>query len=185
MLELTASKPVLGDGDNSPGQVFVAWHTVNGTAAIKTGSAAETTASAYQGLTVESGPRLVLPPAYRPTASAAANQRRLPLLVAANRLLGTILIAVCGIALVGYGLDVAFSSQVGSLQQQARRLAEQNTELSAQLLKVISFQGIQDSALGRFGLRVPDQVAMVDAVDAGPLPEFKRRRTFLPLMAGY
>jgi hypothetical protein len=88
-------------------------------------------------------------------------------------------------AILGYGLDVAASNDVGKLQEQARRLSEQNTELSAQLLRVISFQGIQDSALGRFGLRVPEQVLIVKEVQPYPLVRFEAQKHHLPLLAGY
>ena len=60
--------------------------------------------------------------------------RRAPLVVRANRILRTALVAFCGLAIVGYGFDVAASSDVGKLQDQAKRLNEQNSELSAQLL---------------------------------------------------
>src|SRR5271154_1479518 len=111
--------------------------------------------------------------------------RRAPLLVKVNRLLKTTLITLCGLAILGYGLDVASSNDVGKLQEQARRLSEQNTELSAQLLRVISFQGIQDSALGRFGLRVPEQVLIVKEVQPYPLVSFQPQKHHLPLLAGY
>jgi hypothetical protein len=73
--------------------------------------------------------------------------RRAPLVVRGNRALRTVLVALCGVAIVGYGLDVAASHDVSKLQDQARRLNEQNSELSAQLLKAISYQGIQENVL--------------------------------------
>lgn len=112
-------------------------------------------------------------------------RRRAPLLVKVNRVLRTVLIALCGVAILGYGLDVAASNDVGKMQEQARRLSEQNTELSAQLLRVISFQGIADSALGRFGLRVPEQVLIVKDVSPYPLVPFQPQKTHLPLLSGY
>jgi hypothetical protein len=92
---------------------------------------------------------------------------------------------MCGVAILGYGLDVAASNDVGKMQEQARRLSEQNTELSAQLLRVISFQGIQDSALGHFGLRVPEQVLIVKESQPYPLVPFQPQKHHLPLLAGY
>jgi hypothetical protein len=113
------------------------------------------------------------------------HNRKVPFIVRANRLLRTTLIAMCGLAILGYGLDVAASNDVGRLEEQARRLNEQNTELSAQLLRVISFQGIQDSVLGRSGLRVPEQVMIVKEVQPYPLAQFEAGKYHLPLMSGY
>ena len=111
--------------------------------------------------------------------------RHAPFLVKANRILRTTLIALCGIAVLGYGLDVAASSDLSKLQEQARRLSEQNTELSAQLLRVISFQGLADSALGRFGLHMPEQVLIVKEEQPYPLVPFEPQKHHLPLLAGY
>jgi hypothetical protein len=124
-------------------------------------------------------------PQFRPYVVPARKNRKAPLLSRINRALRTVLIAMCGMAILGYGLDVAASNDVGKLQEQARRLSEQNTELSAQLLRVISFQGIQDSALGRFGLRVPEQVLIVKEVQPYPLVRFEAQKHHLPLLAGY
>jgi hypothetical protein len=124
-------------------------------------------------------------PQFRPYVVPARKNRKAPFLARVNRALRTVLIGMCGIAILGYGLDVAASNDVGKLQEQARRLSEQNTELSAQLLRVISFQGIQDSALGRFGLRVPEQVLIVKEVQPYPLVRFEPQKHHLPLLAGY
>lgn len=112
-------------------------------------------------------------------------QRRVPVFIRVNRLLRTLLVTFCGIALLGYGLDVAASSEVGKLQEQARRLSEQNTELSAQLLRAISFQGIQANVVGRSGLRVPEHVLIVKEVQPPVVKQFKPNRHYLPLMSGY
>jgi hypothetical protein len=96
-----------------------------------------------------------------------------------------VLVAFCGIAIVGYGLDVATSNDVGRAQEQSRRLNEQNTELSAQLLRAISFQGIQDNVVGRFGLRVPEQVIIAAEVKPPAVPSFKASKHHLPIMSGY
>src|SRR5262249_10312935 len=96
--------------------------------------------------------------------------RRVPIIVRVNRLIRTLLVTFCGVALLGYGLDVAASSEVGKLQEQARRLSEQNTELSAQLLRAISFQGIQANVVGRAGLRVPEHVLIVKEVQPPVVP---------------
>lgn len=121
----------------------------------------------------------------RPVLVPMRKSRKAPLVVRINRGLRTLLVAMCGLALLGYGLDVAASNDVGKLQEQARRLSEQNTELSAQLLRVISFQGIQDSVLGRCGLRVPEQVLIVKEVPPIPLGSFEPQKHHLPLIAGY
>lgn len=123
--------------------------------------------------------------AERPVLVPDRKTRQAPLLVKVNRALRAVLIGMCGLAILGYGLDVATSNDVGKLQEQARRLGEQNTELSAQLLKVISFQGIQDSVLGRFGLRVPEQVIIVKELAPYPMQKFKPQKHHLPLMSGY
>ena len=118
-------------------------------------------------------------------AVPSRQNRRAPLVVRANRTLRTVLVAFCGIAIVGYGLDVAASNDVGRAQEQSRRLNEQNTELSAQLLRAISFQGIQDNVLGRFGLRVPEQVIIAAEVKPPAVPTFKAGKHHLPIMSGY
>lgn len=121
----------------------------------------------------------------RPVLVPERKNRRAHLMVRINRALRAVLIALCGLAILGYGLDVAASNDVGKLQEQARRLSEQNTELSAQLLRVISFQGIQDSVLGRFGLRVPEQVLIVKEVLPYSMVPFQPQKHHLPLIAGY
>jgi mRNA-degrading endonuclease toxin of MazEF toxin-antitoxin module len=111
--------------------------------------------------------------------------RRAPLVVQANRALRTVLVALCGVAIVGYGLDVAASHDVSKLQDQARRLNEQNSELSAQLLSSISYQGIQENVLGRFGLHTAEHVVVVKEVAPPKLPTFKLNKHHLPVMSGY
>jgi len=137
-------------------------------------------------------PQVVMPkaaPSQRPhlvPPSVPQRQNRsAPLVVRFNRALRTVLVAFCGLAIVGYGFDVASSSDVGRLQDQAKRLNEQNSELSAQLLKAISFQGIQDSALGRTGLRVPEQVLIVPEAAAPGVPQFEQTKHHFPVMSGY
>jgi len=103
-----------------------------------------------------------------------------PLIVRINRALKTVLIAMCGVAILGYGLDVAASNEVSKLQEQARRLSEHNTELSAQLLRVISFQGIQTALWADLGLRVPEQVLIVKEVTPGAISNFEPNRHHLP-----
>jgi hypothetical protein len=111
--------------------------------------------------------------------------RRVPIIVRINRLIRTLLVTFCGMSLLGYGLDVAASSEVSKLQQQARRLSEQNTELSAQLLRAISFQGIQANVVGRAGLRVPEHVVITKEVQPPVVKPFKPNKYFLPLIPGY
>ncbi|MBA3993633.1 MAG: hypothetical protein C0469_08905 [Cyanobacteria bacterium DS2.3.42] len=111
--------------------------------------------------------------------------RKAPLVVRVNQVLRTSLIACCGLAILGYGLDVARTNDVTRLQEQARRLSEQNSELSAQLLRAISFEGIQDSVVGRHGLQVPEHVLVVKEVAAPKLTAFKASKHSLPLLSGY
>lgn len=113
------------------------------------------------------------------------HNRQVPLFVRTNRILKALLIACCGLAILGYGLDVASSADVSKLQEQARRLSEQNTELSAQLLRAISFQGIQANVIGRAGLRVPERVLIVKEIKPTPVKPYKARKHYLPLMSGY
>jgi len=113
------------------------------------------------------------------------HNRHVPLLVKINRILRGILVTCCGFALLGYGLDVAASADLSKLHMQARRLSEQNTELSAQLLRAISFQGIQANVVGKAGLRVPERVIIAKEVKPQPVLEYKARRHFLPLQSGY
>jgi hypothetical protein len=120
-----------------------------------------------------------------PAAEPKRSARKAPLMVRINRLLQIALLACCGLALVGYGLDVTVSTDVVRMQEQARRLSEQNSELSAELLKSISFQGIQESALGKVGLRVPDKVVIAPEVQPVKAPPFKPSKYYLPLMSGY
>lgn len=120
-----------------------------------------------------------------PDWTPRTNTRQVPLLVKMNRVLRAMLIACCGFALLGYGLDVAASAEVSKLQEQARRLSEQNTELSAQLLRAISFQGIQANVVGRSGLRVPERVIIAKEVKPLAVKEYKPRKHFLPIISGY
>ncbi len=120
-----------------------------------------------------------------PVETPNVSTRKAPLLVQVNKALQTALIAMCGIAICAYGLDVVVSNDVGRLQEQARRLSEQNSELSAQLLKTISYGELQDSVVGRYALRVPDQVQIIKEVQAPAAASFKPRRHQLPLMSGY
>ncbi|MBY0358431.1 MAG: hypothetical protein K2W82_10560 [Candidatus Obscuribacterales bacterium] len=113
------------------------------------------------------------------------SHRQAPILVKTNRILRALLIGCCGLAILGYGLDVASSADISKLQEQARRLSEQNTELSAQLLKSISFQGIQANVVGRAGLRVPERVLIVKEIKPAATKPYKARKHFLPIMSGY
>lgn len=120
-----------------------------------------------------------------PDVTAGRSGRQPHWLIKINRSLRTLLIALCGLAILGYGLDVAASHDVSKTQEQARRLSEQNTELSAQLLRAISFQGIQSNVVGKAGLRVPEHVIIVKEVEPSPVKPFKPRKHYLPLMSGY
>lgn len=130
-------------------------------------------------------PAPVTRPHLVPVEAPTPKTRKKPLLVKANRALQAVLIALCGVAICAYGLDVVVSHDVGKLQDQARRTSEQNSELSAQLLKSISYGEIQDSVVGRFGLRVPEEVLIVKESKAPAAIAYKMHKHHLPLMSGY
>ncbi len=124
--------------------------------------------------------------------SEATEQRpsfKIPLLFRANRLLQVGLIALSAIALGAYSLDVIMSHNLMLMQEKARRLSEQNCELSARLLKSISFQGIQESVLGhratQSNLRVPEEVLVAAEVPPAKNEPFRPSKHHLPLMSGY
>ena len=114
---------------------------------------------------------------------------KVPLLVNVNRWLQLGLIALCGLALLAYSLDVIISHDVMKRQEQVRRLSEQNAELSARLLKSISFQGIQESVLGQgmgpANLHVADEVLIAREVPPVATLPFKPTKHHLPLLSGY
>ena len=102
-----------------------------------------------------------------------------------NKMVRAATVALWSLAILGYGLDVSASNEVSRLQDQARRLSEQNTELSARVLKAISFQGIQDRAIGQLSLAVPEQVLIVKEVPPYQVPEFHPQKHHLPLLPGF
>jgi len=114
---------------------------------------------------------------------------KIPLLFRANRLLQVGLIVLSTIAIAAYSLDVITSHNLTLMQEQARRLGEQNCELSAKLLKSISFQGIQESVLGQrasqCNLRVPEEVLVAAEVTPVKIEPFRPSKHHLPLMSGY
>ncbi len=120
-----------------------------------------------------------------PIESPKRKTRKAPFLVRVNRTLQASLIALCGLAILGYGFDVSSSSEVGKVQDQVRRLSEQNSEQSYDLLKRVSYQDIQASVTGSTGLRVPEEVKIVKEVTAPKLNPFKPAKHQLPLMPGY
>ena len=131
-------------------------------------------------------PRVEEPPITQlPDWTPRSYTRHAPFLVKINKVLRAVLIACCGLALLGYGLDVAASNDVSKLQEQARRLSEQNTELSAQLLRAISFQGIQANVVGRAGLRIAERVIIAQEVKPNAVQKYKTRKHYLPLQSGY
>jgi len=127
----------------------------------------------------------VRPSHLHPVFISQPKSRQIPWPVRINKVLRTSLMAMCGLAILGYGFDVAASTEVSKLQEQARRLSEQNTELSAQLLRVISFQGIADCVSARKALRVPEQVMIVKEVQPPAMVPFEPRKHHLPVMSGY
>ncbi len=112
-----------------------------------------------------------------------------PLLMRINRLLQVALIALSAIAIAAYSIDVMMSHTLTINQEKARRLSEHNCELSAKLLKSISFQGIQESVLGdsarQSKLRVPEEVLVAAEVLPVKCKPFSPAKHHLPLMAGY
>ncbi len=106
-----------------------------------------------------------------------------------NRLLQVGLIVLSSLAVLAYSLDVIISRNVMLRQEQARRLSEQNAELSARLLKSISFQDIQESVLGQgsgpANLHVADEVLIAREVPPVAIVPFKPRKHHLPLLSGY
>lgn len=130
-------------------------------------------------------PAPVLKPHLVPVEAPTPKTRKQPIVVKFNRGLQAVLIALCGIAICAYGLDVVVSHDVGRLQEQARRTSEENSELSAQLLKSISYGEIQDSVVGRFGLRVPEQVLIIKEQTPPDAVAYKMHKHHLPLMSGY
>jgi len=132
-----------------------------------------------------SQPTPVVRPHLVPLEAPSTKTRRQPILIKFNRGIQAVLVALCGIAICAYGLDVVVSHDVGKLQEQARRTSEQNSELSAQLLKSISYGEIQDSVVGRFGLRVPEQVVIVKEQTPPAAVAYKMHKHHLPLMSGY
>ena len=132
-------------------------------------------------------PSIHLPsfPSSAPEAVPSRGTRKAPLVVRVNRILQTALIAMCGLAILGYGVDVAVSSDVTRSQEQARRLSEENSELSAKLLKTVAYYSLQQSGPARFGLRSPEHVLIVPEKTTGKVKAFKPSKYHLPLMSGY
>lgn len=120
-----------------------------------------------------------------PIETPKRQTRKEPFLVKVNRILQGSLIALCGLAILGYGHDVHATHQVGRLQDQVRRLSEQNSELSTELLKKVSYQDIQNSVAAHTSLRVPEEVKIVKEVPAPKLKTVKAARYHLPLMSGF
>jgi hypothetical protein len=112
-----------------------------------------------------------------------------PLLMRINRLLQVALIVLSLLAIAAYSIDVMMSRNLTISQEKARRLSEQNCELSAKLIKSISFQGIQESVLGhsarQSNLKVPDEVLVAAEVPPVKCSPFNPAKHHLPLMAGY
>jgi hypothetical protein len=120
-----------------------------------------------------------------PDSTPARSTRRAPWMVRTNRLLQTALMAACGLVVLGYGLDVAVSNDVTRQQEQATRLAEENSELSAKLLNAVAYYSLQKSGPARFGLRSPETVIIAPEVQPVKVKGFKPSRHHLPLMSGY
>jgi len=120
-----------------------------------------------------------------PVPGESRSARRAPWMVRTNRLLQTALMAACGLVVLGYGLDVAVSNDVTRQQEQVRRLGEENSELSAKLLKTVAYYSLQQSGPARFGLRSPEHVQMVKEAPPVKVKAFKPSRHHLPLMSGY
>ena len=120
-----------------------------------------------------------------PVEAPQRKARKSPVLVKVNRAFQATLIALCGIAILGYGYDVAATHDVGKQQDQVRRISEQNAEYSARLLRTVSYDGIQNSVAGHKTLVVPEDVKIVPEVSPPKLKPFKAAKDHLPLMSGY
>jgi hypothetical protein len=119
-----------------------------------------------------------------PVDAPKTKGRRIPVLVRINRALQASLIALCGVAIFCYGMNVNQSDSTGRLQEQVRRLSEQNSELAQKLLKMISYQDIAKSSHGT-GLKPPDVVKTVSEVPAPKVNTFKPAGHHLPLLTSY
>ena len=92
---------------------------------------------------------------------------------------------LCVLCVVFYSIDVFSTYDVSKLEEKTRRIVEQNCELSAKLLKIVSFQGIQDNLVGRFGLCVPENVIIANTKVKTKIPKVKPRVHFAPIISGY
>ncbi len=102
-----------------------------------------------------------------------------------NKNLLNLLQIACIVVILLYGLDVVTTADVSKLEEKTRRIVEQNCELSAKLLKVVSFQGIQENLVGRFGLRVPENVIIAKELPNPQIPIYKPRIHYMPIISGY
>ncbi len=102
-----------------------------------------------------------------------------------NKNLLNLLQIACIVVILLYGLDVVTTADVSKLEEKTRRIVEQNCELSAKLLKVVSFQGIQENLVGRFGLRVPENVIIAKELPNPQMPIYKPRIHYMPIISGY
>jgi len=120
-----------------------------------------------------------------PVEAPQRKTRKAPVLVRFNRTLQASLIALCGVAILGYGYDVASTHDVSKQQDQVKRINEQNADLSNQLLKAVSYDGIQNKVAGHRALVPPEDVKIVPEVTAPKMKTFKLARYHLPLMSSY
>ncbi len=102
-----------------------------------------------------------------------------------NKNLLNLLQIACIVVILLYGLDVVTTADVSKLEEKTRRIVEQNCELSAKLLKVVSFQGIQENLVGRFGLRVPENVIIAKELPNPQIPIYKPRIHYMQIISGY
>jgi len=128
--------------------------------------------------------RPIVEPVAPPTVPARST-RTAPLTVRVNRILQTVLFGMCGLAILGYGMDVAVTHDVTRQQEQVRRLSEENSELSAKLLKTVAYDSLQKSGPAQMGLHLPDQVLIAPETAVPKVKAFKPSRNHLPLMSGY
>jgi hypothetical protein len=128
--------------------------------------------------------RPIVEPVAPPTVPGRST-RTAPLTVRINRILQTVLFGMCGLAVLGYGLDVAVTHDVTRQQEQGRRLSEENSELSAKLLKTVAYDSLQQSCPARQGLQLPEQVVIAPETAVPKAKAFKPSRHHLPIMSGY
>ncbi len=111
--------------------------------------------------------------------------RKAPPVVRVNQVLRTSLIAFCGLAILGYGLDVARTNGRNSFARTSQTFVGTKFRIVCAAFESNLLEGIQDSVVGRHGLQVPEHVLVVKEVAAPKLTAFRANKHSLPLLSGY